>query len=235
MERMPSFDLRLPSLALALAALTACAAHNEVAQPCPSFGVLNEADDLTAFGASGQSATDIAYHVGITDTTLTCDYKLTSKRERRRRRSEDSESKIMGPLGDESHKGRMPRGDDDSDSGGDDSGNADQGMPQRSLDNATVNATFKVSINVSPGPAFNDAPVTVPYFVAIARGGKFILAREEFTETIRPGRHASVTERKEIPVSIPLAKDMTGASYQVIVGLVLTPDQLAYNRKQQTH
>ena len=90
-----------------------------------------------------------------------------------------------------------------------------------------VDLTFDLKV---PGGVQGD--YVLPYFVAVMRGKETILAREEFQVSLRTDETgaASVTERVD-RIRIPLAEGTTGAAYQVIAGLRLTPDQVAYNRR----
>lgn len=94
-----------------------------------------------------------------------------------------------------------------------------------------LDASVSFTVALERGPAGKSAPVTVPYFVAVSRGGKVILAREAYNHTFGSGSGATASARETIErVRIPLADKTTGASYEVVVGLILTPDQLAFNR-----
>ena len=91
------------------------------------------------------------------------------------------------------------------------------------------------NLSVERGPALSGTQVSVPYFVAVTRGKKYVLAREEFTQTLDLSAGTSTAAAEQIPVSIPLARGTNGAYYEVVVGLILTHDQLAYNRAQKAH
>lgn len=88
-------------------------------------------------------------------------------------------------------------------------------------------------ITVENGPKAAAGSVEVPYFVAVARG-KSILARRTFSKRVDMGKKARETVRESVDmVKIPFAEGTTGATYTVIVGLVLTPAELAYNRERR--
>jgi hypothetical protein len=181
---MPGFNrvLAAPAL-LALAALTSCVS-DPINQPCPSFGILTDAEQATAFSGTGHDLSQVAYRVSLSDTSLKCGYSEKKRRER---------------------------------------------VTQ------TVNGTLKVSLSVERGPALTNTEITVPYFVAVTRGKKYVLARQEFSQSFSLASGARVSAEEEVPVSIPIAKDLTGGSYEVVVGIILTSDQLAYNRAQKAH
>lgn len=95
--------------------------------------------------------------------------------------------------------------------------------------NKRVNATLRANLHIERGPAFANTAVDVPYFVAVTRGKKFVLARQEFAQSFTLSG-AQLNGETEVPVEIPLAQNLNGAAYEVIIGLALTPQQLAYNR-----
>jgi hypothetical protein len=97
-----------------------------------------------------------------------------------------------------------------------------------------VNSKLAFTITLDKGPAEQAGSVTIPYFVAISRGGKYVLARKAFTRTLSYGDASRVSERETVPdIHIPLAEGLQGNSYQVIVGLELTPAELGYNRARK--
>jgi hypothetical protein len=179
MGRMPR-SKSVPALLalLALSLLSACATRNPITEPCPTFGILGDAEQATAFNGSGHDLTDVAYRVSLSGASLTCSYN---------------------------HNKRRP----------------------------AVKGALKVNLSVERGPALSSTEIRVPYFVAVTRGKKYVLARNEFAQVFDLKGGTRVGSEEEIPVSIPLAKDMRGDNYEVVIGIVLTPDQLAYNRAQK--
>jgi hypothetical protein len=99
-----------------------------------------------------------------------------------------------------------------------------------------VDSGISFDITIERGPAARAGAVTVPYFVAVSRGGKAILAREAFTRTVDIGSGPKVTAKERVAqIRIPFAEGTLGPTYEVIVGLVLTPEQLGYNRERRGH
>jgi hypothetical protein len=99
-----------------------------------------------------------------------------------------------------------------------------------------VDSSISFDITIERGPAAQAGAVTVPYFVAVSRGGKAILAREAFTRTVDIGSRPRETARERVAhIRIPFAEGTLGASYEVVVGLGLTPEQLSYNRERRGH
>lgn len=88
-----------------------------------------------------------------------------------------------------------------------------------------------VRIVATRGPAAQGPEVAFSFFVAIVDRGQRVLARERFDSTLnfKPAqRRAGAVE--EIEEIIPLPEGLTGANYEILVGIVLTADQLEFNR-----
>ena len=91
-----------------------------------------------------------------------------------------------------------------------------------------VELSMDIDFAFEPGPAA--AGGKVPYFVAIPQffprpEGKRVL---EFA--MPSGKGMQRVRETNITTVIPLAKDQAAASFDVYIGLQLTPAQLAYNR-----
>jgi hypothetical protein len=98
----------------------------------------------------------------------------------------------------------------------------------------SVVSRISFDITVENGPAATPGAVDVPYFVAVSRGSKTVLGRQAFNRRIDMSKKTRETVRESVDmVKIPFAEGTTGASYSVVVGLVLTPEQLAYNRERR--
>jgi hypothetical protein len=97
----------------------------------------------------------------------------------------------------------------------------------------TVNLNLVVGAERGPAAA-RDANGTYRYFVAITDPGGQIVAKREFDTTIdfspNVGRGGSV---EELTQQIPLAEGASAASYDVLVGFQLAPEELAFNRNPQ--
>jgi hypothetical protein len=92
-----------------------------------------------------------------------------------------------------------------------------------------VELTMDIDFAFETGPAAAGA-AKVPYFVAIPQfyprpEGKRVL---EFSAS--GGKGAQRIRETNITTVIPLKKDEPAASYDVYIGLQLTPAQLEYNR-----
>jgi hypothetical protein len=74
--------------------------------------------------------------------------------------------------------------------------------------------------------------VNLSYFVATLDDAKNVLGREQFDLPVRFGSdQVRIEGAEKLSESYALpSKDALGAAYQVLVGFVLTPSQLSYNR-----
>ena len=98
-------------------------------------------------------------------------------------------------------------------------------------DENIVDGVLRVSIFASRGPADDERQASFRYFVAIATESRAIIAREEFDVVIPfEGNRTQVAAVEELEPRIPLGPGESGSEYTVFVGLVLSPDELAYNR-----
>jgi hypothetical protein len=81
--------------------------------------------------------------------------------------------------------------------------------------------------------ANNSIPdATLPYFVALIGPEEKVLAQEQYQEKFAfiPGEPFRRTLAEKITVHVPLRNKSDSASYTVVVGFQLTPDQIAVNR-----
>ena len=234
MARMPRSNAPILSL-LALVTVCACATPDRVLQPCPSYGILHEAESLSAFSQNGQDAANLMYRVALSSPAINCHYHGYTVPGTRRRSAPEPGLQQYAPPGDNDLGPRSDLVAPSQDAVSACQSDSDQPSRGRARKFGHVSATMTFDMIVQAGPAMTDERITVPYFVAITRAKTFILARQAFTTTIKVAAGQQTTQKIEVPLDIPLAKDMTGASYGVIAGLALTPDQLAYNRQQATH
>jgi hypothetical protein len=68
--------------------------------------------------------------------------------------------------------------------------------------------------------------------VALIGPGEKVLSQEQFLEKVEfiPGEPFRRTLAEKITVHVPLRDKADSASYTVVVGFQLTPDQIAFNR-----
>ncbi len=97
------------------------------------------------------------------------------------------------------------------------------------LTKVTVDMT--VLLQASKGPAATGNTAQLTYFVAVVDADKQVRARREFTlpVTFPPGQtRAPLADA--LTEEIPLPQGVAAASFQVLVGFKLTPEQLQRNR-----
>lgn len=98
-----------------------------------------------------------------------------------------------------------------------------------------VAVEFTLPIRAVRGPAAETDRVSVPYFVALTDAARRIVAKEVFTaEIVFDGAGTRASTVEEIEQWIPLAPGESGAGYETLVGLQLTPDQLEETTRPKT-
>lgn len=98
-------------------------------------------------------------------------------------------------------------------------------------DERLVTVDMQLRIEGARGPALpaDDAPLS--YFVAIVSPDGQVLAREEF-ETAIPLKNDRAIIIEELENEIPLPEGRRAASYTFFVGLIVSEEELAANRKR---
>jgi len=99
------------------------------------------------------------------------------------------------------------------------------------LNDNSIDVEMTVPMRVERGPAMEDREVSYEYFVAIARTDKTIIAREAYKieEDLRVGEVGIVNE--DIDQTIPIEIGENGNNFVIIVGLILTEEELDYARR----
>ena len=95
-----------------------------------------------------------------------------------------------------------------------------------------VVATLKVQSEFTRGPAAPGRVAVVPYFVAVLAGGD-VVDRKEF---ILEGNFATNVDQirvagSEVELRFPVTAERSAAYYKIYVSLLLTPEELAFNRR----
>lgn len=101
-------------------------------------------------------------------------------------------------------------------------------------DGTQVEVDLSVTFIVERGPALQGNSVRFPYYIAIVTRDEQIRAKEVFDVdlTFQQGqRRIGVTENSR--ERIPLGDGEIGLDYQILVGLQLTEEQLAFNRRER--
>ncbi len=90
-----------------------------------------------------------------------------------------------------------------------------------------------VRIVATRGPATQGPDVAFSFFVAVVDRDQRVLARERFESALvfepTQRRVGAVEEIEEV---IPLPEGLSGANYEILVGIILTADQLEFNRSR---
>ncbi len=81
------------------------------------------------------------------------------------------------------------------------------------------------------GPALSGKSAPIGYFVAIVGPDGQVLAREEFDTAIPLERERAVIT-EELEPQIPLPEGRRAASYTVFVGILVSEEELAANRRR---
>lgn len=99
-------------------------------------------------------------------------------------------------------------------------------------DDNSVEAALRVLFETTRGPADSSRTARFSYFVAVADRGQNVLAREEFELLAEfPGNRTEVQQVDEIEPTIPLGEGKNGSDYVVYLGLILSRDEVEYNRR----
>jgi hypothetical protein len=102
-------------------------------------------------------------------------------------------------------------------------------------DPGKVVASLHVSAEVTRGPAARDRVADLTYVVGITEQGKE-LTRQKFPlhVTFPPNADRVNVTDDEVDLLLPVTKDKTAAVYKIYVAFLLTPDELAYNRRRDS-
>ena len=98
-----------------------------------------------------------------------------------------------------------------------------------------VEITMEADFVVTPGPALKVADTPIYFFVAIPQYFPQPAGKQIFGITYQPSGKTPAPETihvSDLRVKIPLKKDQSAASFDVYLGLQLTPAQLDFNRAQ---
>jgi len=102
------------------------------------------------------------------------------------------------------------------------------------FDKNGANVDTKVTIAVLEGPSVQNRTVSLGYFVAVLDPNKRVVARQEFTsEFTFAGNRNRMVGLEELSEHVPGLTTKDAANYQIVVGLLVTQDELNYNRQRQ--
>ncbi len=95
-----------------------------------------------------------------------------------------------------------------------------------------VAAELSVTADLTRGPAAKTRTASVRYFVTVLQGDRILDQQDEVLSTVFPNNIDRVSVSGEpIELSLPVTPQRSAAAYQIVVGLRLTPEELAYNRR----
>lgn len=102
------------------------------------------------------------------------------------------------------------------------------------FDKSGVDIATKVTIGVLEGPSAINRQANVGYFVAIIDPNRKVVARQEFSADFTfQGNRNRLGSVEELSERLPGVTTANAAGYQIAVGLLVTPDELNYNRARQ--
>lgn len=94
-----------------------------------------------------------------------------------------------------------------------------------------VTVDMKLRFRAVAGPANRSRRGDFRYFVAVVDRDNGIMAREEFKVKVTlDGPTGNATGEEELEQVIPVTKDLPGAAFHVLVGIMMTPEELSRNR-----
>lgn len=96
----------------------------------------------------------------------------------------------------------------------------------------TLATTVQISISIQRGPAMQGREADVPVFVAVAEGDT-VRDKQVFpVHAVFPANVDRLTMTSPpIDMALPVSQGVTGASYRIIAGFQLSPDELSANRQ----
>lgn len=100
--------------------------------------------------------------------------------------------------------------------------------------NAGVDITLYVQVAAERGPAATGRSVEVPYFIAVTeRNEGAILNRGTDTVSVAfpPNSNVTAAAGEEMTIRLPGDPNVS-ATRQILIGFVLTPDEVALNRRR---
>ena len=97
-----------------------------------------------------------------------------------------------------------------------------------------VNVKLTIELQIAAGPANRERNASMRYFVAIVDSENNVVAREEYTVDIQfPPNQGRVVLAEEVEPRIPFRERTQVLRYRLLVGFILTPEQLQSNRRRR--
>ncbi|MBK1697055.1 hypothetical protein [Rhodovibrio salinarum] len=102
---------------------------------------------------------------------------------------------------------------------------------ERDEDQRTLETELGIRLMAEKGPANREGRAVGQYYVAVTDPDGALLSRQTFDIEIElPGNQTRGVESQYLSPTIPVAEGAATDGYTIYVGLVLTPEQLRYNR-----
>ena len=107
-----------------------------------------------------------------------------------------------------------------------------QGRCQAGDDKSLLPAVVQISISVQRGPAMQGRDADVSVFLAVAEG-ETVRDKKVYPVHVQfpPNVDRLLISSGDINLDLPVSKQKSGASYGIIAGFQLSPDELAVNRQ----
>jgi len=103
-------------------------------------------------------------------------------------------------------------------------------------DPSKVIASLRVSATIMRGPAAKERTADLVYFVAVTENDKVLNERSfPLRVTFPPNSDRVNVTDDEVDLRLPVSRNKSAAAYRIYVGFRLTPDELAYNRRRDSH
>jgi hypothetical protein len=95
-----------------------------------------------------------------------------------------------------------------------------------------VDLAFRGTAEIGPGATARE--ISVPFFIALTEVDSRVLRKDVFELKLTfPGNRRSTSFIHTIEeVKVPFVARIDGSSYEILVGFQLTPEQLAFNRRE---
>ncbi|MDJ0390061.1 hypothetical protein QMO56_18285 [Roseomonas sp. E05] len=99
---------------------------------------------------------------------------------------------------------------------------------------AGLDVTLTPNFNAERGPAAQGRTAEIPYMVAVVDNGNHILSRATYTMQVEFPSNVSRTknEGEELSIRIPGQPQAAAAQKRILLGFVLSPEELALNRQR---
>ena len=96
-----------------------------------------------------------------------------------------------------------------------------------------ITLDLPIAVGGTSGPADTDRTESISVFIAVSTYDRQILTRRELPMTLNfTGNRTSVVTMDTVSLDIPKKPDQTAQDFVIFLGLVLSEEELAYNREE---